>query len=102
MHGVNEPHSVPRRVFIAGAAATMAAAACSTDTAPSASSASTDTATTTSSLPAAPAFLSSGGRDRQQVALTFHVSGDRAVAVRLLDLLKAHAVPITAFIVGTW
>jgi peptidoglycan/xylan/chitin deacetylase (PgdA/CDA1 family) len=36
------------------------------------------------------------------VALTFHVSGDRADAIRMLDLLKAHQVAITAFIVGTW
>ncbi|MEY2452447.1 MAG: hypothetical protein QOD92_2021 [Acidimicrobiaceae bacterium] len=34
--------------------------------------------------------------------MTFHVSGDRDQAIRILDLVKAHGVPITAFIVGTW
>jgi peptidoglycan/xylan/chitin deacetylase (PgdA/CDA1 family) len=30
------------------------------------------------------------------------VSGDRSLVVRLLDLLKAESVPITAFVVGSW
>jgi peptidoglycan/xylan/chitin deacetylase (PgdA/CDA1 family) len=46
--------------------------------------------------------VSTGPRDRPQVALTFHVSGDRALATRMLDLLAAHGVAITAFMVGTW
>lgn len=36
------------------------------------------------------------------MALTFHVSGDRALAVELLDLLGSRSVPITAFMVGNW
>ena len=46
--------------------------------------------------------MSAGPRDRQQVALTFHVSGDAGLVARLLDLLHADQVPITAFMVGTW
>jgi peptidoglycan/xylan/chitin deacetylase (PgdA/CDA1 family) len=46
--------------------------------------------------------VSAGARDRKQVALTFHVSGERALAVRMLDLLHAHGTTITAFIVGSW
>jgi peptidoglycan/xylan/chitin deacetylase (PgdA/CDA1 family) len=46
--------------------------------------------------------VSAGARDRQQVALTFHVSGDRPIVVRLLDLLRERHTPITAFVVGTW
>jgi len=36
------------------------------------------------------------------VALTFHVSGDAGPVARLLDLLRADHVPITAFMVGNW
>ncbi|MEY2434724.1 MAG: hypothetical protein QOC92_4449 [Acidimicrobiaceae bacterium] len=46
--------------------------------------------------------MSAGARDRNQVALTFHVSGEREQAVRLLDLLHAHGTTITAFVVGSW
>jgi len=46
--------------------------------------------------------VSAGPRDRAQVALTFHVSGDRDLAVRLLDRLRSDKVTITAFMVGTW
>jgi peptidoglycan/xylan/chitin deacetylase (PgdA/CDA1 family) len=46
--------------------------------------------------------VSAGPRDRQQVALTFHVSGDASLAASLLDLLRENHVPITAFMVGNW
>ena len=36
------------------------------------------------------------------MALTFHVNGTRDLTVRMLDLLRAHAVPVTAFLVGTF
>ncbi|MEY2449224.1 MAG: hypothetical protein QOH79_2700 [Acidimicrobiaceae bacterium] len=107
MHRVSESRPVPRRAFIAGAAATAAAAACSTSTPRSTRSAApttpaTEVSSPSSTSPVTPPFVSAGARDRTQVALTFHVSGDRAQAVRMLDLLKAHQTPVTAFIVGTW
>ena len=49
-----------------------------------------------------PSFVSAGPRDRPQVALTFHVSGDAGLAASLLDLLRVDHVPITAFMVGNW
>jgi peptidoglycan/xylan/chitin deacetylase (PgdA/CDA1 family) len=36
------------------------------------------------------------------VALTFHASGDRGLAKRLLALVEARHVPVTAFVVGNW
>ena len=95
---------MPRRTFVAGAAAVAATAACSSSAPRTAASTTTSTPKSPPSTltPPSPAFVSAGPRDRQQVALTFHVSGDRALAVRLLDVLKAHQVTITAFIVGTW
>jgi peptidoglycan/xylan/chitin deacetylase (PgdA/CDA1 family) len=36
------------------------------------------------------------------VALTFQTNGERALAERLLELLGARRVPITAFVVGNW
>lgn len=105
MPRVTAPTPVPRRVFMAGAAATVAAAACSTSSRGAASPSSTTAPPSTASSseqPPLPSFVSAGPRDRQQVALTFHVSGDPGLAARLLDLLKAHATPITAFVVGNW
>lgn len=97
---------LPRRTFLLGA---LAAAACSSSTQSSSSASSTSTpapntisTSTTAQPPNVTRFVSSGPRDRNQVALTFHVSGDRALAIRLLDLLRSDRVPITAFIVGTW
>src|SRR4051794_37478966 len=101
---------LPRRAFLAGA---LAAAACSpskqssatTPSSPSATSGTTPTSATsepTTTAPATTRFVSAGPRDRDQVALTFHVSGDRGLAVRLLDTLRSEKVPITAFMVGTW
>jgi peptidoglycan/xylan/chitin deacetylase (PgdA/CDA1 family) len=57
---------------------------------------------TAPTAPNAPSFVSTGPRDRQQVALTFHVSGDAGLVTNLLDLLRARHVPITAFMVGNW
>jgi len=96
---------LPRRTFLLGA---LAAAACSSSNqaSPTTSSASAPSPTTTSppttTTPEATRFVSSGSRDRSQVALTFHVSGDRGLAVGLLDVLRTEKVPVTAFMVGTW
>jgi len=46
--------------------------------------------------------VSAGPRDRPQVALTFHVNGDDGLVRQLLDVLRSHHVPITAFMVGNW
>ena len=104
-----------RRTFIGAATAAAAAlvAACSPARSRSASSpgSSGSPSNATEPLSSAPAsagppsaalFVSAGPRDREQVALTFHVSGDAGLAVMLLDVLHAHGVPITAFMVGNW
>ncbi len=46
--------------------------------------------------------MSNGPRETQAVALTFHVSGDPALAMQLLDVLRAQQVRVTAFMVGTF
>ena len=98
---------LPRRTFIAGALA-AAAAACTSDNARHASPASASGASEASANPSSASaatptrFVSSGPRDRTQAALTFHVSGERALAVRMLDLLREGKVPITAFMVGNF
>ena len=103
----SERSPLPRRTFIAGAFA-AAAAACTSDGArragpASASGATEGSATPSSASAAAPTrFVSSGSRERPQVALTFHVSGERALALRMLDLLREGKVAITAFMVGNW
>lgn len=43
-----------------------------------------------------------GDRGRTQVALTFHTNGDRALVERLLEVVEARHVVVTAFIVGAW
>ncbi len=53
--------------------------------------------------PGAPArYVAAGPPDSQAVALTFHASGDLALASRLLDLLRDHGVHTTVFVVGKW
>jgi peptidoglycan/xylan/chitin deacetylase (PgdA/CDA1 family) len=99
---------VPRRTFLAGALAGAAAAvaACSSSTRSNATASSSaapiPTTTPSTAAPEGTRFVSAGPRDRDQVALTFHVSGDRGLAVRLLDALRTDKVTITAFMVGTW
>jgi peptidoglycan/xylan/chitin deacetylase (PgdA/CDA1 family) len=59
--------------------------------------------TSTTSTPNGPAqFIDRGSPTTNQVALTFHASGDRALGVALLDLLHEHTTPVTVFAVGTW
>ncbi|MFM8304770.1 MAG: polysaccharide deacetylase family protein [Actinomycetota bacterium] len=48
------------------------------------------------------AFTARGSGRRAQVALTFHTSGDLAIAEQILATLSARRVPITAFLVGQW
>ena len=104
-----------RRTFIgaAAAAATALVAACSLARSRSGSSPGSsgppsnateplNSATASAGPPSAAQFVSAGPRDRGQVALTFHVSGDAGLAVTLLDVLHAQGVQITAFMVGNW
>jgi peptidoglycan/xylan/chitin deacetylase (PgdA/CDA1 family) len=57
----------------------------------------------TSSAPSGPArYVPHGARTSQQVALTFHASGDVGLATELLDLLKQHHTVVTVFGVGQW
>src|SRR5437763_6586839 len=98
-----------RRSFRAAAAAALAAcskparrlAGASTSTAP------TTTPPTPRPVPTAahtgPArVLYSGPRDRKQIALTFHGSGDPALTAQLLAEAKRLSAPITVFAVGRW
>lgn len=63
----------------------------------------TPTPSTSATVAGGPAgFVSSGPRTKQQVALTFHASGDPDLATQLLALLDARHVPMTAFVVGSW
>ena len=101
--------SVPRRSFLGGIVAAIVAACSSGSKRASGPSSGTSTPDTAASaapgstaLPTTTTFVSSGPSDRQQVALTYHVSGDRALVTRLLDLLDSHSVKITAFMVGSW
>jgi peptidoglycan/xylan/chitin deacetylase (PgdA/CDA1 family) len=56
-----------------------------------------------STAPAGPArFVDAGPRDRPQVALTFHASGDVGLAQQLLDVLAQHSTFVTVFVVGQW
>ena len=47
-------------------------------------------------------FVDTGPRNRDRVALTFHTNGDLDLAQQLLDVLSAHNVVMTSFIVGDW
>ena len=59
-------------------------------------------ATTTTAAHALPGFVQHGDRTKQQVALTFHGSGDVGLLDALLAVTAAHHAPITVFAVGTW
>jgi len=47
-------------------------------------------------------YVAHGDRAIAKVALTFHASGDPALARQLLDVVARTAVPITVFGVGQW
>ncbi len=102
---MTEPRSPGRRTFLAGAVATAAVAACSSpshDGAAATSTSTTGSPSTTAAASDLASFVVHGRRDLSQVALTFHVNGSRALTLQMLDLLRAHRVPVTAFLVGTF
>ena len=93
----------------AGASTTSQSSVAETSTAaPSTTEATTTTSevlglTSTTSTQRGPAtFIDRGSTIANQVALTFHASGDPALAVALLDLLRERATRVTVFAVGTW
>jgi peptidoglycan/xylan/chitin deacetylase (PgdA/CDA1 family) len=103
--------AVSRRTFLA-AAATAFLAACSkaarrvagnTSSSTGTGGAAATPATTETTIHTGPAeVMYSGPRDRKQVALTFHGSGDPALTIQLLAEAKRLRSPITVFAVGTW
>ena len=69
----------------------------------------TPTTSATSSPRRAPAdaaraatFVDTGPTNRDRVALTFHTNGSLDLAQQLLDVLSAHSVVMTSFVVGDW
>jgi peptidoglycan/xylan/chitin deacetylase (PgdA/CDA1 family) len=70
------------------------------DTTAPATTPPTTPVTTGSGRPAT--FVDTGPRNRDRVALTFHTNGDLGLAQQLLDVLSAHQVVMTSFIVGNW
>jgi peptidoglycan/xylan/chitin deacetylase (PgdA/CDA1 family) len=46
--------------------------------------------------------IAHGSRSLPQVALTFHGAGDKAMAQKLLAILKSTQTPVTVFAVGAW
>jgi len=46
--------------------------------------------------------IAHGPRSVAQVALTFHGAGDKAMAQKLLAILKSSKTPVTVFAVGAW
>jgi peptidoglycan/xylan/chitin deacetylase (PgdA/CDA1 family) len=68
--------------------------------------AETTSAVASSATPLAPSgpatYIAAGPSDVNTVALTFHLGGDPALVVELLDLMKARAVTCTFFAIGDW
>ncbi|HUQ62440.1 MAG TPA: polysaccharide deacetylase family protein [Acidimicrobiales bacterium] len=69
---------------------------------PPAPSTTQPTTTAVTAAPAGPARFIKSGPDRNQIALTFHGSGDPTLAARLLDEARRSGAPITVFAVGQW
>jgi peptidoglycan/xylan/chitin deacetylase (PgdA/CDA1 family) len=110
--GVLEP--VSRRRFL-GALAAAGLAACSSSRTPTgatsgastassaAGGATTSPATTATTPPTGPArFVDTGPAGRNQLALTFHTSGEPARFHELVDILAAGPTVMTTFVVGQW
>jgi peptidoglycan/xylan/chitin deacetylase (PgdA/CDA1 family) len=99
--------ALSRRALLAAGAAALVAA-CSKQAKKVAGRAAGGSATTAPTIPpttraTGPAeVIYNGARDRKQVALTFHGSGDPALTIQLLDEAKRLSAPITVFAVGTW
>jgi peptidoglycan/xylan/chitin deacetylase (PgdA/CDA1 family) len=107
-----------RRTFLAAAATSVLAIACSGGDETS-SDARTGTTTTTDRIasgdfpstsapppstkaPGPARFVSTGPHDAPRVALTFHTNGAVGLVQQLLDTLSARHVVVTTFIVGDW
>jgi len=105
---------VDRRTFLLAGAAAIAAAACSGGESASRAGTTTTTTSTTAPPPPAPsatttppppapaAFVDTGPRTHDRVALTFHTNGDLGLAQQLLDTLASRDAVVTCFIVGNW
>ena len=99
--------ALSRRSFLVAAGA-AGLAACSKGARHLAGRAATTVApagvtTPATTAPTGPAqVVYSGARDRRQVALTFHGSGDPALTAALLAEAKRLSAPITVFAVGRW
>jgi peptidoglycan/xylan/chitin deacetylase (PgdA/CDA1 family) len=65
-------------------------------------SAAASNATTTGANGQAARFVTAGPTNRNQLALTFHTSGDVGLVTKLADLLKQRKITATCFLVGTW
>ncbi|MCX5209275.1 polysaccharide deacetylase family protein [Kitasatospora sp. NBC_00240] len=52
--------------------------------------------------PGTPVEVVNGPRDRRQVALTFHGSGDPRLATTLLEVAEQRGVRLTVMVVGSW
>ena len=93
-----------------GTAATTTSAPTGGTAAPAASGAGASTAPSPGTLPPTSAtgplgparYIPNGDRAGAQIALTFHASGDPALAQQLLDVVARAGVPITVFGVGQW
>jgi peptidoglycan/xylan/chitin deacetylase (PgdA/CDA1 family) len=106
------PGPLPRRAFLAGAAAAVGAltAACGGNGGASDATTGGGTATTAATAVTAPGattppaarFVVSGPTAKPRLALTFHTNGDLGLADALLDVLDQHQVKVTSFIVGDW
>src|SRR5258706_12820936 len=83
-------------------AAETSPSAPSTSEATTASSEAVESTSATSTQRGPAQFIDRGSITANQVALTFHASGDPALAVALLDLLGGRATRVTVFAVGTW
>jgi len=116
--------TIDRRTFLTAAAAAatgLVAIACSdggnkaqgngTSTSAASTTAPTTTPPTTTAPPATTAtssatrlatFVDTGPKNHDRVALTFHTNGSLDLAQQLLDVLSAHNVVMTSFIVGDW
>lgn len=105
---------IDRRRFLLGGASVAVLAACASKGASKSAAPSTTVepppppapateAPTTTSAPTGPArFVKSGPAATNAVALTFHGSGDLALAHALLDAATRASAPITVFAVGQW
>ena len=125
---MTDPGPLSRRRFVLAGVVAAVLGACgrgrgrgATSTPPAASSTTPATAPTTTAAgaptssapgtlpptsaagPPGPArYVPNGDRAGSRVALTFHASGDPALAQQLLDVVLRAGVPITVFGVGQW